>query len=127
MQEPTWPRQSIEQILADYPQLDREEILGALEYAAAIAREREIRCPRPDKTARRRAPLGTHRRTPGWNWARPVHVTAVGLGSTDDELEDGAVASVTPGANPHPHAADLRALIHDRFHLTTTSTRSGAT
>ncbi len=37
--------QSIEQILADYPQLEREDILAALEYAAAIAREREIPLP----------------------------------------------------------------------------------
>lgn len=37
--------QSIEQILADYPQLARADVLAALEYAAAIAREREIPLP----------------------------------------------------------------------------------
>lgn len=33
---------SIEQIIEDYPQLDREDVLAALEYAAAYTREREI-------------------------------------------------------------------------------------
>ena len=33
---------SIDEILADYPQLKREDVLAALEYAAAATREREI-------------------------------------------------------------------------------------
>jgi uncharacterized protein (DUF433 family) len=34
--------QTIEQILADYPYLERADVLAALEYAAAIAQEREV-------------------------------------------------------------------------------------
>ena len=33
---------SIDAIVEDYPQLEREDVLGALEYAAAATREREI-------------------------------------------------------------------------------------
>jgi uncharacterized protein (DUF433 family) len=32
---------SIDQLLADYPYLEREDVLAALEYAAAAAQERE--------------------------------------------------------------------------------------
>jgi uncharacterized protein (DUF433 family) len=34
--------QSVDQILDDYPYLEREDILAALEYAAAATQEREI-------------------------------------------------------------------------------------
>ncbi len=34
--------QSIDDLLADYPYLEREDILQALEYAAWLASEREI-------------------------------------------------------------------------------------
>jgi uncharacterized protein (DUF433 family) len=34
--------QSVDQILEDYPYLEREDILAALEYAAAATQEREI-------------------------------------------------------------------------------------
>ena len=37
--------QSIEDVIADYPQLERDDILAALEYAAAYTREREIPLP----------------------------------------------------------------------------------
>jgi uncharacterized protein (DUF433 family) len=33
---------SIDEILEDYPQLERADVLAALEYAAAYTREREI-------------------------------------------------------------------------------------
>ncbi len=33
---------SVEQILEDYPYLEREDILAALEYAAAATQEREL-------------------------------------------------------------------------------------
>ena len=33
---------TIEDVVADYPQLEREDVLAALEYAAASARDREI-------------------------------------------------------------------------------------
>ncbi len=33
---------SIEELLADYPYLERADVLAALEYAAAIAQEREV-------------------------------------------------------------------------------------
>lgn len=33
---------SIDEVLEDYGQLEREDVLGALEYAAAATREREI-------------------------------------------------------------------------------------
>ncbi len=33
---------SIGEVLEDYPQLAREDVLGALEYGAAATREREI-------------------------------------------------------------------------------------
>jgi hypothetical protein len=33
---------SIDELLADYPYLEREDILAALEYAAAAAQEREL-------------------------------------------------------------------------------------
>lgn len=37
--------QTIDDILADYPQLAREDILAALEFAAAYTRERVIDLP----------------------------------------------------------------------------------
>lgn len=37
--------QSIDEVLADYPQLEREDVLAVLEYAAAYTREREIPLP----------------------------------------------------------------------------------
>lgn len=33
---------SIDELLANYPYLEREDVLAALEYAAAAAREREL-------------------------------------------------------------------------------------
>lgn len=39
--------QTIEQILTDYPYLERADVLAALEYAAAIAQEREVPLARP--------------------------------------------------------------------------------
>jgi hypothetical protein len=33
---------SIDDVIADYPQLERADVLGALEYAAAATRDREI-------------------------------------------------------------------------------------
>jgi uncharacterized protein (DUF433 family) len=35
-----------EQILADYPQLEREDLLAALAYGAEMARERFVEIPR---------------------------------------------------------------------------------
>jgi len=37
---------SIEAILAEYPYLEREDILQALRYAAWLAEEREVTLPR---------------------------------------------------------------------------------
>lgn len=39
--------QTTEQILADYPYLERADVLAALEYAAAIAQEREVPLAHP--------------------------------------------------------------------------------
>jgi uncharacterized protein (DUF433 family) len=39
--------QTIDQILADYPYLEREDVLAALEYAAAVVDEREVPVTRP--------------------------------------------------------------------------------
>jgi uncharacterized protein (DUF433 family) len=33
---------SLDDVLADHPQLEREDVLAALEYAAAATREREV-------------------------------------------------------------------------------------
>jgi uncharacterized protein (DUF433 family) len=38
---------SIEEILVDYPYLDRDDILGALEFAAAAVQERELPLAQP--------------------------------------------------------------------------------
>jgi len=38
---------SIDDVLADYPYLEREDVLAALEYAAAIVNEREVPIARP--------------------------------------------------------------------------------
>jgi uncharacterized protein (DUF433 family) len=38
---------SIDQVLADYPYLEREDIYAALEYAAAAAQEREVPLAKP--------------------------------------------------------------------------------
>jgi uncharacterized protein (DUF433 family) len=38
---------TIEQLLADYPYLERADVLAALEYAAAIVNEREVPIARP--------------------------------------------------------------------------------
>jgi uncharacterized protein (DUF433 family) len=37
---------SIEQLLADYPYLEREDVLQALRYAAWLAEHREVNLPR---------------------------------------------------------------------------------
>ena len=37
---------SIEELLADYPYLEREDVLQALRYAAWLAEEREVTLPR---------------------------------------------------------------------------------
>ena len=37
---------SIEQVLTDYPYLEREDVLQALRYAAWLAEEREVTLPR---------------------------------------------------------------------------------
>ncbi len=37
----------IDQVLEDYPYLDRDDVLAALEYAAALAGEREVPVARP--------------------------------------------------------------------------------
>jgi uncharacterized protein (DUF433 family) len=39
--------QSIDDILADYPYLERADVLAALEYAAALSQERELPLARP--------------------------------------------------------------------------------
>src|SRR5437763_12926474 len=38
---------SIAEVLADYPYLEREDVLAALEYAAAIVNKRELPVGRP--------------------------------------------------------------------------------
>ena len=38
---------TVEQVLEDYPYIEREDVTAALEYAAAIVNEREIPLARP--------------------------------------------------------------------------------
>lgn len=38
---------TVEDVLADYPYLEREDVLAALEFAAAIVDEREVPLTRP--------------------------------------------------------------------------------
>ena len=38
---------SVEDVLADYPYLERDDVLAALEYAAAAAQERELSVAAP--------------------------------------------------------------------------------
>jgi len=38
---------SVEEILSDYPYLERADVLAALEYAAAVVNEREVPVARP--------------------------------------------------------------------------------
>jgi uncharacterized protein (DUF433 family) len=38
---------SVDQLLEDYPYLDREDVLAALEYAAMVTQERELPLARP--------------------------------------------------------------------------------
>ncbi len=38
---------TIDEVLADYPYLDRDDVLAALEYAAAAVNEREVRIAHP--------------------------------------------------------------------------------
>lgn len=38
---------TLDQLLADYPYLERADVLAALEYAAAIVNEREVPLARP--------------------------------------------------------------------------------
>ena len=38
---------TIDEVLADYPYLDREDVLASLEYAAAAVNEREVPVARP--------------------------------------------------------------------------------
>ncbi|MGH9243625.1 MAG: DUF433 domain-containing protein [Acidimicrobiales bacterium] len=37
----------IDQVLEDYPYLERDDVLAALEYAAAVVNEREVPVSRP--------------------------------------------------------------------------------
>lgn len=39
---------SVEQVLTDYPYLEHADVLAALEYAAALAQEREVELARPE-------------------------------------------------------------------------------
>lgn len=39
--------QSIDQVLEDYPYLERADVLAALEYAAVVVNERELPIARP--------------------------------------------------------------------------------
>lgn len=39
--------QTIDDVVADYPYLERADVLAALEYAAAIVNEREVPIARP--------------------------------------------------------------------------------
>jgi uncharacterized protein (DUF433 family) len=39
--------QSIDDVVADYPYLERADVLAALEYAAALSQERELPLARP--------------------------------------------------------------------------------
>jgi uncharacterized protein (DUF433 family) len=39
--------QSIDDVIADYPYLERADVLAALEYAAALSQERELHLARP--------------------------------------------------------------------------------
>ncbi len=39
--------QSIDDLLADYPYLERADVLAALEYATALSQERELPLARP--------------------------------------------------------------------------------
>ena len=38
---------SVDELLADYPYLERADVLAALEYAAAVVNEREVPIARP--------------------------------------------------------------------------------
>ena len=38
---------TVDQVLADYPYLEREDVMATLEYAAAIVNEREVPLARP--------------------------------------------------------------------------------
>lgn len=38
---------TVEQLLADYPYLERADVMAALEYAAAVVNEREVPVARP--------------------------------------------------------------------------------
>jgi uncharacterized protein (DUF433 family) len=38
---------TIEELLADYPCLERADVMAALEYAAAVVNEREVPIARP--------------------------------------------------------------------------------
>lgn len=38
---------AIDEVLADYPYLERADVLAALEYASAIVKEREVPIARP--------------------------------------------------------------------------------
>ncbi len=38
---------TVDEVLADYPYLERDDILGALEFAAAAVNEREVPVARP--------------------------------------------------------------------------------
>ena len=38
---------TVEHVLADYPYLERDDVLAALEYAAAVVDQRELRLARP--------------------------------------------------------------------------------
>jgi uncharacterized protein (DUF433 family) len=38
---------TVDEVLADYPYLERDDVLATLEYAAALASEREVPVARP--------------------------------------------------------------------------------
>lgn len=51
-----------DEILADYPYLERKDLFAALEYAAAVVDQRGCRWPAQRETARRREPFTRRRR-----------------------------------------------------------------
>jgi uncharacterized protein (DUF433 family) len=55
---------AIDEVLDDYPYLERDDVLAALEYAAAVVNEREVPVARP-ASARPGSPCETYRSADG--------------------------------------------------------------
>ena len=106
---------TMEQLLIDYPYLEREDVLAALEYAAAVVDQRELRLARPasdcSSTPTSRPASPDNIRAAGHE---AVHVIDLNIATaTDTEIveraeADGYITVTATPTSPHWSRSDDR-------------------